>query len=69
MKTASSTDHSRGSRNEDRVTIIFGMVTVVYVLMTSRASSVIGRCPCFVVGVIFFDNYRIVERANWGSRN
>ena len=69
VKAASLTDYSGGSRNEDSVTIVFVMVTVMYVSMTSRASSVIGRCPSLVVGVIFLDNYWIMEGTKWGSRN
>jgi len=61
VKAALSTDYSGGSRNEDSVAIVFVMVTVIYVLMTSRASSVIGRCPSLVVGVIFLDDYGIME--------
>jgi len=68
MKAASVTDHGGGSRNKDRVAIFFVMVTVMYVSMTPRASSVISRCSGFVIGVIFLDNYRIVEGAKWGSR-
>ena len=68
VKATSVTDHGRGSRNEDCVAIVFVMVTVMYVSMTPRASSVIGRCSGFVIGIIFFDDYRIVERAKWGSR-
>ena len=69
LKAASVTDHGGGSRNKYCVTIIFVMVTVMYVSMTSRASSVIGRCPSLVVGVIFLDDYWIVKRARWGSMN
>jgi len=66
VKAALLTDHSRGSRNKDCVAIIFRMVTVMYVSMTSRALSVIGRCPSFVVRIIFFDDYQIVERGALG---
>jgi len=69
VKATSSTDHSRGSRNEDHVAIIFGMITVVYVSMASGASSVIGRCPSFIIGVIFLYDYGIMEGAKWGSGN
>jgi len=68
VKTASVTDHGGDSRDEDCVAIIFVMITVMYILMASRASSVVGRCSSFVIGVIFFDDYRIVEGAKWGSR-
>jgi len=61
------TDHGGGSRDEDRVAIVFIMVTVVYVSMTPRALSVIGRCSGFVIGIIFLNDYRIMERAKWGS--
>jgi len=67
LKTASVTNHGRGSRDEDRVAIVFVMVTVMYVPMTPRALSVIGRCSGFVIGIVFLDNYRIMERAKWGS--
>ena len=69
LKSASVTDHGRGSRDEDSVTIIFVMITVMYVSITSRASSVVSRCSGFVIRVIFLDNYRIVEGAQWGSRD
>jgi len=62
------TDHGGGSRDKDCVAIVFVMITVMYVSMTPRASSVIGRCSGFVIGVIFLDDYRIVEGAKWGSR-
>jgi len=67
LKAASVTDHGGGSRYEDRVAIVFVMVTVMYVSMTPRALSVIGRCSGFIIGIIFLDNYRIMERAKWGS--
>ena len=41
LKAALVTDHGGGSRDEDRVAIVFVMVTVMYVQMTPRASSVI----------------------------
>jgi len=68
LKVASVTNHGRGSRDEDRVAIVFVMVTVMYVPMTPRALSVIGRCSGFVIGIIFLNDYRIVEGAKWGSR-
>jgi len=68
MKAASVTDYGGDSRDEDHVTIVFVMITVMYVSMTPRASSVVGRCSGFVIGVIFLDNYQIVEGAKWGSR-
>ena len=68
VKTTSVTDHGGDSRNKDCVAIIFIMITVMYVSMASRASSVVGRCSSFIIGVIFLDNYRIVEGAKWGSR-
>jgi len=67
LKAASVTNHGGGSRDKDRVAIVFVMVTVMYVPMTPRASSVIGRCSGFVIGIIFLDDYRIMERAKWGS--
>ena len=68
VKTTSVTDHGGNSRDEDCVAIIFVMITVMYVSMASRASSVVGRCSGFVIGVIFLDDYRIVEGAKWSSR-
>jgi len=62
VKAASSTNYSGGSRNKDSVAIVFVMVTVMYVSMTSRASSVIGRCPSLVVGV------RLLSRSLNGGR-
>jgi len=61
------TDHGRDSRGEDCVAIVFVMVTVVYVSMTPRASSVVGRCSGFVIRVVFLNNYRIMKGAKWGS--
>ena len=68
LKAASVTDHGGGSRDEDCVAIIFVMITVMYILMASRASSVVGRCSGFIIRVIFLDDYWIVEGAKWGSR-
>jgi len=67
LKTALMTDHGRDSMGEDCVAIVFVMVTVVYVSMTPRALSVVGRCSGFVIGVVFLDDYRIVKGAKWGS--
>jgi len=68
LKAASVTDHGGGSRDEDCVAIVFVMITAMYVSMTPRALSVVSRFSGFVIGVIFLNNYRIVEGAKWGSR-
>ena len=68
VKTTSVTYHGGDSRDKDCVAIIFVMITVMYVSMASRASSVVGRCSSSVIGVIFLDDYQIVEGAKWGSR-
>jgi len=68
LKAASVTDHGGGSRDEYCVAIVFVMITVIYVSMTPRASSIVGGCSGFIIRVIFDDDYRIVEGAKWGSR-
>jgi len=67
LKATSVTDHGGGSRDKDCVTIVFVMITVMYVSMTPRALSIVGGCSGFVIGVIFLDDYQIVEGAKWGS--
>jgi len=62
-------DHNRSPRNNVCVAVVFGMVVIVYISMTSWTSSVVSTQHGIVVGVIFFNDYKIVKRGNWGLRN
>ena len=69
MKATSSADHSGASRNEDRVTVFFGMKTVEDISVASAASGVIKWSCIVVVGIVIVDDYGIIKGTNRGSRS
>ena len=69
VKATSSADHGGVSWDEDRVAVFVGMKIVVDVSVTSGTSGVVKRLWIVVVGIVVFDNYRIVKGTNWGSRS
>jgi len=69
MKATSSADHSGASRNEDRVTVFFGMKTVEDISVASGTLGVVKWLCIIVVGIVIVDNYRIMKGTNWGSRS
>ena len=69
VKATSSTDHGGISRDEDSVAVFVGMKIIKDVLMTSRTSGVVKRLWIAVIGIVVFDNNRIMKRTNWGSRS
>ena len=69
MKATSSTDHGGISRDEDRVAVFVGMKIIEDVSMASRTSGVVKRLWIAVIGIVVFDNNRIVKGTNWGSRS
>jgi len=69
VKATSSADHGWVSWDKDHVTVFVGMKIVEDVSMTSRTSGVVKRLWIVVVGIVVFDNYRIVKGTDWGSRS
>jgi len=69
VKATSSADHGGISRDEDRVAVFVRMKIIEDVSMTSRTSGVVKRLWIAVVGIVIFDNYRIVKGTDWGSRS
>jgi len=69
MKATSSTDHSRGSWNEDRVTVFFGMKTVIDISLALGALGVVSWQCGVIVGFVIVDDYWIMKGADWGSRS
>ena len=69
MKTTSSANHSRASRNEDRVTVFFRMKTVEDISVASAALGVVKWSRIVVVGIVIVDDYGIMKGTNWGSRS
>jgi len=69
VKATSLADHGGISRDEDRVAVFVGMKIIEDVSMTSRTSGVVKRLWIAVVGIVVFDNYRIVKGTDWGSRS
>jgi len=69
VKATSLTDHNRSSRNKDCVAIFLRMKIVVNISMASGTLSVVNRQCGVIVRVVILDDYRIMKRADWGSRS
>ena len=69
MKATSLADHSRGSWNEDCITVFFRMKAVVDVSLASGALSVVNWQCGAIIGVIIINNYWIMKGADQGSRS
>ena len=68
-QAASLADHSRGSWNEDCITVLFKMKAVVDVSLASGASSVVNWQCSAVVGVVIVNKYLIMKGADRGLRS
>ena len=62
-------DHSGASRNEDCITVFFGMKAVEDISVASGTPGVVKRSRIIVIGIIIVDNNGIMKGTNWGLRS
>jgi len=69
MKATSSADHSGASRNEDRITVFFGMKAVEDISVALGTPGVVKRSCIIVIGIVIIDDNGIMKGTNWGLRS